>query len=139
MSYDLNVFLNKKNMPKTEDWKSAIIEEGFDVLLDPDFDVDNFSGFLPCPVSGKESGFEYSSSALSVEEVKDLELPEDIDFSINFCIHSNPLELLSALAASSVLAKISKGLLVDPQVGGGDFTHDSAVEWAKLKSSEAQA
>tara|TARA_B110000196_G_C21115170_1_gene650084 strand:- start:132 stop:551 length:420 start_codon:yes stop_codon:yes gene_type:complete len=139
MSYDLNVFLNKSNMPTPKDWQAAIIEEGFDVLLDSDFDVDNFSGFLPCPVSGEESGFEYYSSDLSAEEVKDLELSEDLDFSINFCIHSNPLELLSALAASSVLAKISKGLLVDPQVGGGDFTHNNAVAWAKLKSSEAQA
>ena len=139
MSYDINVYLDKDKMPTPKSWRAAIIEEGFDVILDSDFNVDDFKGFLPCLVSGKPSGFEYYSSNLTAEDVKGLELPENMNFSINFCIHSNPLEMLSATAASSVLAKISKGLLVDPQVGGGDFTHENVVQWAKLKSSENQA
>jgi len=126
-------------MPTLKTWQTAMTNEGFDILLYPDFDIDNFSGFLPCPVSGKDAGFELYTSVLSAEEAKEQELPEDINFSVNFCIGSNPLEMLSALAVSSVLTQISKGFLIDPQVGGGDFTHANAVAWAKLKSSEIQS
>ena len=136
MSYDINVYLNKSNMPTLQTWQAEIIEEGFDVLLYSGFDINSFSGFLPCPVSGKEAGFELYTSVLSVEDAKEWELPEDINFSVNFCIGSNPLDMLSALAVASVLAQTSKGFLIDPQIGGGDFTHANAVAWAKLKSSE---
>src|ERR1700741_5231034 len=104
MSYDLSVVLLRKNMPTPATWRAAIIEAGFSVELDPDFDVDAFAGFLPAPVNGELSGFEYYARPLSKEEKQEAGLDESFDFNITFCIGSRPLELIAALAASSILA-----------------------------------
>ena len=132
MSYDLNVYLKRSNMPSPESWKSAIVGAGFPVTLDDDFDVDSFTGFLPCPVNGEISGFEYYASAVSPEEVRQLGVADGTDFSVQFCIGSRPLELFSALAASSVLASVSGGLLDDPQ-SGESIPAYGAVDWAKAQ------
>ena len=130
MSYDLNVYLKRSNMPSPASWKAAINDAGFPVILDDDFEVDSFSGFLPCPVNGEISGFEYYASVVSPKEAREMGVGEESDFSVQFCFGSRELELVSALAASSVLASVSGGLLDDPQSGesvpGGD-----AVNWAK--------
>jgi hypothetical protein len=138
MSYDLVVYLKRENMPSTTAWHSSILEAGFPAKLDSDFDVDSFAGFLPCPVNGEISGFEYYSSTLSPEEAEELEAPSGSDFSIQFCIGSRPLELVSALAASSVLAAISGGVLNDPQAGE-NIPSENAVAWAKSQLAESRA
>ena len=132
MSYDLTVYLQRSNMPSPADWHSSIVAAGFPVALDTDFDVDAFSGFLPCPVGGEISGFEYDALAVSSEEVEALELAPGTDFSVQFRIGSRPLELVSALAASSVLAAVSGGSLQDPQSGESIPAHE-AVSWAKAQ------
>lgn len=135
MSYDLVVYLKRDNMPAPEAWRSSILEAGFPVALDADFDLDAFSGFLPCPVEGDMSGFEYYPSRLSPEDALALELAPGIDFSVRFCIGSRPLELVSALAASSVLAAMSGGSLNDPQAGES-IAPDSAIDWAKTQLAQ---
>ena len=138
MSYDLVVYLQRDKMPSPEAWHSSIIAAGFPVALDTDFDVDSFSGFLPCPVNGEISGFEYYASAVSPKDVQELELAPGTDFSIQFCIGSRPLELTSALAASSVLATVSGGSLEDPQAGES-IPAGSAVSWAKAQLAQLGA
>ncbi|GGY10489.1 hypothetical protein GCM10007160_42120 [Litchfieldella qijiaojingensis] len=138
MSYDLVVYLKRSAMPSPVKWHSAIVEAGFPVMLDTDFDVATFSGFLPCPVNGEISGFEYYASTVSPEEVEELELLLSTDFSVQFCIGSHSLELVSALAASSVLAAMSSGSLNDPQAGES-VSADSAISWAKAQLSQARA
>ena len=138
MSYDLVVYLRRDAMPSPKAWHSAIVEAGFPAALDTDFDIDSFSGFLPCPVNGEISGFEYFASTVSSEDVEDLELAPGTDFSVQFCIGSRPLELVSALAASSVLAAMSGGSLDDPQAGES-VPANSAVSWAKAQISQAGA
>ena len=136
MSYDLVVYLKRKNMPTPSAWQSAIVDAGFPVVLDTDFDIDSFSGFLPCPVNHEISGFEYYPSKPSSEELSELNLASDVDFSILFCIGSRPLELVSVFAASSVLAAISGGSLSDPQ-SGELITPNNVVSWAKDRISAA--
>jgi len=138
MSYDLVVYLQRKKMPSPQTWHSSIVDAGFPVALDVDFDVDAFSGFLPCPVNGEISGFEYYASALSPADIQELELAPGTDFSIQFCIGSRPLELISALAASSVLAAVSGGSLADPQAGES-IPAGSAVSWAKAQLAQLGA
>lgn len=135
MSYDLVVYLRRSNMPSPAAWHSSIVAAGFPVALDTDFDVDAFSGFLPCQVNGEISGFEYYASAVSPEDAKGLGLASGTDFSIQFCIGSQPLELASALAASSVLAEVSGGSLEDPQAGES-IPADSAVSWARVQLTQ---
>lgn len=138
MSYDLVVYLQRGKMPSPAAWHSSIVAAGFPVALDTDFDVDSFSGFLPCPVNGEISGFEYYASTVSPDDVEELELAPGTDFSIQFCIGSQPLELISALAASSVLAEVSGGSLRDPQAGES-VPADSAVGWAKAQLAQLEA
>jgi hypothetical protein len=137
MSYDLNVYLDRGKMPSPENWKASITRTGFPVELDSDFDVDSFTGFLPCPVNGEISGFEYYSSKLSPDEVARLGLPRNVNFSIQFNIGSRPLELISALAASSVLTLLTGGLLVDPQ-SGNSYVGEEALAWAKDEIGRAK-
>lgn len=138
MSYDLIVYLARSAMPAPTIWRDAIRDVGFTAELDSDFDVDSFSGFLPCPVKGELSGFEYHASAVTADQAGDLDLGSNVDFSIQFCIGSSPLELTSALAASSTLAKISGGVLHDPQEGESVLSTE-AVAWAKSQLSQLSA
>jgi hypothetical protein len=134
MSYDLNVYLSRERMPTPEDWRSAITRAGFPALLDTEFDIDGFSGFLPCPVNGETSGFEYYPLNL-MEDAEDPEAPVEFDFSIMFSIGTGRLERISALAAASVLASLTGGRLEDPQ---SDESHagEDAVLWARPKIAE---
>jgi len=138
MSYDLVVYLQRSNMPTPAAWHSSMVAAGFPVALDTDFDVDAFSGFLPCPVNGEISGFEYYASTVSPEDARELGLGPDTDFSVQLRIGSQPLELVSALAASSVLAAVSGGSLEDPQAGESVPAH-SAVSWAKAQLAQLGA
>ena len=138
MSYDLIVYLARSAMPTPTNWRDAIRDAGFIVELDTDFDVDSFSGFLPCPVEGKLSGFEYYASATAANLARELDLNSNVNFSIQFCIGSSPLELTSALAASSTLAKLSDGVLHDPQQGESVLSNE-AVSWAKSQLSQLSA
>ena len=135
MSYDLNVYLKRSAMPSPSAWKKAILDAQFPVELYEDFNVESFTGFLPAPANGEKSGFEYYSSALTAEDIAELELAPDLDFSVQFTIGSAPMELVSALAAASVLAAVSGGWLYDPQeddmVAAGD-----AIDWAKTQLAQ---
>ncbi|KRG63764.1 hypothetical protein ABB26_11205 [Stenotrophomonas humi] len=138
MSYDLIVYLKRNVMPSPEAWRAAIVEAGFPVALDSEFDMDTFSGFLPCPVRGEISGFEYYASNVSSEDVEEMQLAPGTDFSVQFCIGSRPLELVSAIAASSVLAAMTGGSLDDPQTGESVLA-DSAIGWARHQLAQAEA
>lgn len=137
MSYDLNVYLSRKDMPAPAAWHAAIIAAGFPVELYTEFDVETFTGFLPSPVHGEMSGFEYYARPASTEETQELGLNSNIDFTVQFVVGSRPLELVAALSAASVLASVSGGLLVDPQFGES-FPPNKAIAWAKTQISQAK-
>jgi hypothetical protein len=132
MSYDLNVYLLRNNMPSPAVWRAAIIAAGFPVELDSEFDVETFTGFLPSPVRGEMSGFEYYARPAAPEEVQELGLKSSTNFTVQFVIGSRPLELVSALSAASVLASLSGGSLVDPQQGES-FSPSEAIAWAQTQ------
>ena len=52
MSVEIQVFLAGERMPTPEQWAETLRAHGFDVDLDTDFDVRDFSGFLPCKYKG---------------------------------------------------------------------------------------
>ncbi|WP_456280884.1 hypothetical protein M1D55_01360 [Cupriavidus sp. JZ107] len=138
MSQDFVVYLKQRDMPSPVAWGSAIVEAGFSAKLYTDFDVRSFSGFLPCSVNDEISGFEYYASAVSAKELEQLQLAQEIDFSILFCAGSRPSELIAALAASSVLAAMSDGTIEDPQVG--EFiAAPNAIAWARSKQARLLA
>jgi len=136
MPYDLNVYLSRHDMPAPAEWRTAIIAVGFPVELDTDFNPDTFRGFLPSPVRGEMSGFEYHSRRIGAEEARKLDIEPTYNFEVSFVVGSRPLELMSAVSAASVLASISHGVLVDPQ-SGEVVTAANAVTWAKAQIAQA--
>jgi hypothetical protein len=52
MSVVIQVFLAAERMPNPEQRAAAIRAHGFDMDLDPDFDVREFTGFLSLQVQG---------------------------------------------------------------------------------------
>jgi hypothetical protein len=135
MSVELMVYLPRQSMPVPRNWASAIVEAGFPAELDLHFDVDEFSGFLPCRYAGGDAGFEYTSGP--IEFVDELELPDDFDFSVSFATHSDLRELASSIVAAGVLCSLSGGILVDPQA---DMTvaAEDAVAWVREQLEELE-
>lgn len=111
-------------------WQDAITEANFRVQLDHDFDIDTFTGFLPCRLDGELTGFEYYPSQLSAVDVRQLDLPAATNFCVALRIGGRPSELVSALAASSALASASGGTLVDPQEDERYASQD-VIKWAR--------
>jgi len=133
MSIELTVYLPRTAMPNPKEWAKAIVEAGFPAELDAKFDVDSFSGFLPCRYDGEEAGFEYDSGP--IEFVDELELPDDYDFSVSFVTHSDMRELASSVVSSAVLCSISGGILVDAQADEA-ISSDDAISWASEMLTE---
>lgn len=130
MSYDLNVYLPRHKMPTPAGWQAAIITAGFPVELYQDFDVESHTGFLPAPVNGQMSGFEYYAAPVDAGVARELSLVPEFNFRVLFASGRNPLERISAFAAASVLASLSGGVLVDPQSDDSP-TPSQAIAWAQ--------
>jgi hypothetical protein len=128
VSVEVTVYLAREAMPDPSDWAKAVVDAGFELKLDSDFDVDDFSGFLPCLYEGIEAGFEYFSGP--IEFVDGLELPSDFDFSVTFVTHSSMRELASSTVASAVLCQLSQGVLVDAE-GDVAVPASDAIAWAR--------
>lgn len=135
MSVEFTVYLPREAMPHPSEWAQAITDAGFLAELDPKFDVDEFSGFLPCRYDGEDAGFEYGSG--SIELVDELELPEDFDFSVTFTTHSDERGLAASVVSAAVLCSLTSGVLVDPQadlvVSSGE-----AITWAREQLEEIE-
>lgn len=58
MSLELYAFVNA--LPDRQGWQLTIDEVGGDLKLDPTLDVRRDSGFWPCQLRGRSSGFELS-------------------------------------------------------------------------------
>ena len=52
MSVEIQVLLAGARMPTPAQWAETLRTHGFDVELDTDFDVRDFSGFLPVSTKG---------------------------------------------------------------------------------------
>jgi hypothetical protein len=130
MSVDLTVYLARTKMPTPVRWAKAIREAGFPADLDADFDVDTFSGFLPCAYDGKPGGFEYLPSQVTDDDRVNLGLPAEYDFSVMFATHSDTRELATSVIAAAVLCQLAGGQLSDPQAGD-DVAAPQALSWAR--------
>lgn len=121
-------------MPTPEAWASAIVEAGFPAELDADFDIDTFSGFLPCRYAGVDAGFEYFAGPPESDEI---ELPSGVDFAVTLATHAEMRELAASTVAVAVLASLTGGLLYDPQAGLTIAAGD-ALEWARDQLDEIE-
>lgn len=133
MSVDLNVFLKRSQLPAPTDWSNAILEMGFEAQLDTDFDLENFTGFLPCKYKRVESGFEYYS-----DEIAEVDQAESGgDYNITFTTGSDLREAITSLIAAGVLAKMCEGTLYDPQ-SGESYPASAAIDWVRNEEAECE-
>lgn len=134
MSRDFSVYLHAAKMPAPPAWRAEIKQQGFACDLDDDFAPLTFSGFLPCPVEEKISGFEYYARELDDDDFAELDGVQPFNYSITFCAGSRPAETMAALAAASCLTKLSGGVLYD-FYSGEMILAEHAVEWAKSQTA----
>lgn len=67
MSLEQTAFVTRANVPNREELQAAVDSLGFDCKVDASYVPFSSSGFLPCVLAGKESGFEiYFESAADV-------------------------------------------------------------------------
>lgn len=133
MSDDLTVYLARQSMPRPRDWAKAIVESGFPAELVADFDVDDYSGFVRCRFEGADSGFDYESG--TVEYVDELDLPNEVDFSVTLGGRDTDVELASSVVSAAVLCHMSGGVLVDPHWDVSIAAED-AISWARERLEE---
>jgi hypothetical protein len=135
MSIEFTVYMTREAMPSPRDWAQAIVDAGFSAELDTEFDVDAFSGFLPCRYDGVEAGFEYLSGP--IEFVDELDLPSEFDFSVTFTTHSSMRELASSVVSAAALCSLSAGILVDPQADVA-VSASEVISWAREQLEEIE-
>jgi len=137
MSVEMLVFLDSRSMPTPERWAAAIRESEFDMVLDTDFDVTSFTGFLPCKYKGSDAGFEYFFDRLAdMEPEPDLVTRIGVrDVAVSFITHYDVRELMTSIIASGVLCSITDGVLLDTEAN--KFVDASnAIQWSKTSEGE---
>lgn len=60
MSLTQYAILKKADVPSREIWQESINQLGYKLTLDPDLKPFEDSGFIPCQLNDKETGFEIS-------------------------------------------------------------------------------
>jgi hypothetical protein len=124
-------------MPSPSEWQQSLQNANFPVSLDTDFDVDSFSGFLPCEFRGSPSGFEYFADSLGEVEREEVGAPEETDFQITLATHSDYKEFATSLLAAAALCQASNGVLVDPQ-SGHEVKAEAVLDWARASLAQLE-
>jgi hypothetical protein len=108
MSQEQYVFLKRDDVPNVVEWQAVIDEIGFDFKLDPELKPFEDSGFLPCKLEGRESGFEiyYETVNETLEMYPQLkDKIESRDYVISFRWGGDMAECACVLIASAALSK----------------------------------
>lgn len=120
MSIARTVYLRRTDMLTPQAWADAIRAAGFPMEMDTAFDVEDFSGFLPCRYDGESAGFEYffsTTAQIGAEGEDDLPDVGDRDVGVSFVTHSSTRDLVAATIAAAVLCVQTGGMLYDEEAG----------------------
>ena len=115
---ELHVLLQDSALPSRDKWQAGINESGFKLVLDETLDLREQTGYSPSLYNGVQTGFEFDLSPAeditsSYEALANQAGPGSI--SANFRWGGNMRELFAASIASAVLAKITSGIVYDPE------------------------
>ena len=131
MSVDTFVFLRDDRLPSRAEWQTALDIEDACITLDTVDDLREFSGYWPAKFDGHDSGFEWLYGPVADTFG---ELPEgagDRRHAVDFVTHSDMRELVCALFAAGVLAKLADGLFFDEE-SASLVSGERAIEIARL-------
>ena len=127
MSTDICLYLLDQRIPTASEWASCLQKE-FGHEQFSDFSLRDFFGFLPC---GK-SGFEYLAYSITPEEAAEYQINDFIfDFVVTLSA-KDETESKLALCSISILAKITGGMVCDPQAGTL-YSASEAIDLARAK------
>ncbi len=141
MSMEIYVFLNKSDMPSPPDWQQAIVESGFSLQLDMDFDQFTFTGFLPCNLDNRSTGFEYYFSPKTDVAAPDTylaPLTTAFDSVVTFAWGGSTEELVAVLMASASLANLTPSLLHVPEEDSS-LPQSQALPYARQQLAQIAA
>jgi hypothetical protein len=101
-------YIVRKNVPDRQALQAAVDSTGFDCKLDESYIPFESSGFLPCSINGKKSGFEISFEPASEPLAVFPQLGERVggrDVAITFRWGGDMAECTCVLIVSLALAK----------------------------------
>lgn len=134
MSMELHVLIAESRLPDRPQWQEEIDALGFDLKLDSSLlQLRESTGFLPCTLQRRKSGFEFCIWEATAISETNPELKEKFlgrDLSANFRWGGDLVEMACALIASAALAKLCDGVWFDPQEGVC-LTSDEAIDQTK--------
>lgn len=146
MSVVHQAFICDNRAPDSTAWAKAILDYGFDLVLDPDCSFSSQEGFWPCRYLGLDAGFEFYRGSLKMfrgELAKngrdftsaELAVLGDADLVVEFVTHSWADDLASAVISAGVLAKMTGGCLWF--AGNRKLIHSSqAIDWTREQERE---
>jgi hypothetical protein len=108
MSLEQHAFLTRGSVPSRADWQAAIVRLGFDLQIYPGLKPFEDSGFLPCKLGAKDSGFEIYYDPADELLTAYPQMKEKVghrDYCISFRWGGDMAECACVLIASAALAK----------------------------------
>jgi len=131
MAYDLIIYTQRARLPGHEALRDAlaVAQPPVELLATQDLRVSR--GFVPVRVAGNETGFEIRLSTIETDEIADYEADlessgeqddgflrtlRESDTRLTLTAKTDDEKVAAELVAT-VLARLSKGLLADPQTG----------------------
>ncbi len=126
MTMQTYVFMKKTDVPTLDELQTAITDNGFDYQLPEGMDLfEKSSTFIEGKFEGLESCFDYLFDPYDANDwewtVDDKKLLNSPDCLAVFNTFSNAQEIVGMLVTSSVLTKISNGVMLS------DFFDDELV------------
>ena len=115
MSVSSHVFLDDANLPTIAEWNAGLKDSGVPLVLEDVGELREFDGYLPAKLDGRDVGFEWSYGPIS-EVFGDP--PEDVEtraHAAEFVTHSDMAELVAAMYAAAIFARITDGLPFDTE------------------------
>lgn len=114
MSVTTCVLLEARRLPTTAAWQQAIDELAAGMVLDPDGDIGEDTGYWPVEVDGAPCGFELFQDDLDGLGAEHLvNQVGGRDLAVVLVTHGDLDELRCALFATVALARAAGGVIVD--------------------------
>lgn len=140
MSLELHAFIMHELLPDRSSWQKSLESLGLPVRLNPDLDVSRDSGFSPCTLNGRDTGFE-----LYVDPVEEFvaaypQIRGKVGNSthvISFRWGSDTWECACVVAAAAGLLKGLGAVIYDPQADVFNDLDELLGEYNKLLENES--
>jgi hypothetical protein len=138
MSQVLTAFIEKTRVPARTEFEEAVRVLGFDCSIDAFYQPFACSGFLPCVLNGRETGFEidFDGAAETTARLPDLKAQiGNRDSAISFRWGGDSTECACVLIFAAALAK-ARGAVVYYQDGGLFYTAERLIDDGKKMLAE---